>query len=81
MCGGYSHHDMLRRDVASSALLGHNGAGKSTLLTCVLGLLDYGGNIVIRGSKVGFDNDKIRQDIKIGGVVQSRRRIYMCIEL
>ena len=31
------------------ALLGSNGAGKSTLIRCVLGLLDYAGEITVKG--------------------------------
>ncbi len=34
------------------ALLGSNGAGKSTLIKCVLGLLDYTGDIFVKGIDV-----------------------------
>ncbi|MFI5324094.1 MAG: ATP-binding cassette domain-containing protein [Thermodesulfobacteriota bacterium] len=34
------------------ALLGSNGAGKSTLIKCMLGLLDYSGNISMNGIDV-----------------------------
>lgn len=34
------------------ALLGSNGAGKSTLIKCMLGLLEYSGNIVMNGIDV-----------------------------
>ncbi len=34
------------------SLLGSNGAGKSTLIKCVLGLLDYTGEIIVSGLRV-----------------------------
>ena len=36
----------------SVALLGANGAGKSTLIKCILGLLDYKGEIEIQGNNI-----------------------------
>ena len=31
------------------AIVGHNGAGKSTLIKCILGLLNYTGDITVAG--------------------------------
>ncbi len=50
------------------ALLGPNGAGKTTFLKCLLGLLEYEGEILIDGLKVKGNELKIKQ--KIGYVPQ-----------
>ena len=39
----------------AAALLGPNGAGKSTLIKCILGLLDYEGEIKIEGQNIKSD--------------------------
>ena len=39
----------------AAALLGPNGAGKSTLIKCILGLLDYAGEIKIEGKNIKSD--------------------------
>ena len=41
----------------SVCLLGENGAGKSTLIKCILGMLDYSGEIYV-------DNEEIKVDTK-----------------
>jgi ABC-type multidrug transport system ATPase subunit len=44
------------------ALLGSNGAGKSTLIRCILGLLDYTGDITVNG----IDSRKSPKEAKSG---------------
>ena len=39
----------------AAALLGPNGAGKSTLIKCILGLLDYTGEIKVDGQNIKTD--------------------------
>lgn len=50
-------------------LLGANGAGKTTFLKCLLGLLDYEGDITIDGLEAKDNELEIKQ--KIGYVPQS----------
>ncbi|GJM15935.1 MAG: ABC transporter [Thermodesulfobacteriota bacterium] len=52
----------------SIALLGANGAGKSTLIKCILGLLDYRGEIEIQGHNIK-ENPKFSKSL-IGYVPQ-----------
>lgn len=42
----------------SYSLIGVNGAGKSTILKSIAGLIDYNGNISIKGNKPGSDEAK-----------------------
>jgi ABC-type multidrug transport system ATPase subunit len=50
-------------------LLGQNGAGKSTIIKCIMGLLNYEGDIWFEGQDVRKNGVKIRE--KIGYVPQS----------
>ncbi len=53
--GGLTAVDSVSFEVSGGealALLGSNGAGKSTLIKCMLGLLDYTGDITINGLNV-----------------------------
>ena len=52
------------------SLLGSNGAGKSTLIKCVLGILDYTGEIIVSGLRVK-DHSKEARSL-IGYLPQSR---------
>ncbi|HVY54777.1 MAG TPA: ABC transporter ATP-binding protein [Thermodesulfobacteriota bacterium] len=45
------------------ALLGSNGAGKSTLIKCVLGLLDYTGEIILNGIDTRKDPKAAKSEI------------------
>lgn len=47
----------------SVALWGHNGAGKSTTLKCILGLLDYQGEIQVAGRCARRESRAVRQMI------------------
>jgi len=42
----------------SYSLIGQNGAGKSTILKSIAGLIDYTGDIFIKGTKPGSDESK-----------------------
>lgn len=45
------------------ALIGPNGSGKSTLIKCLLGLLDYTGQILVNDVNLNSDNKLIRSMI------------------
>jgi len=42
------------------ALLGPNGAGKSTLVKCLLGLLDYNGEIFVKNLEIRANSKKVK---------------------
>ncbi|MDE0290995.1 MAG: ABC transporter ATP-binding protein [Candidatus Dadabacteria bacterium] len=47
----------------AAALLGPNGAGKSTLIKCILGLLDYAGEIKVDGENIKLNPKETRSRI------------------
>jgi ABC-type multidrug transport system ATPase subunit len=47
----------------SVCLLGENGAGKSTLIKCILGMLEYSGDIKINNYRIEADSVKHKFDI------------------
>ncbi len=47
----------------SVCLLGENGAGKSTLIKCILGMLEYSGDIIINNKKIEADSTEHKFDI------------------
>lgn len=55
------------------AVLGLNGAGKTTLLQCLLGLIDFGGSIVLDGEEVGPAGKEARRRI---GYVPQRPPVF-----
>lgn len=55
------------------ALLGPNGAGKSTLIKCVLGLLDFTGEIILNGLNI---KDNIKEAKALIGYVPQESIFY-----
>lgn len=49
------------------SIVGQNGAGKTTLIKCIMGLLDYQGDIEIFGRKISNNREAILQDISYIG--------------
>ncbi len=47
----------------SVCLLGENGAGKSTLIKCILGMLDYSGEIYVNNEEIKVDTKKHKFNI------------------
>ena len=47
----------------AAAVLGPNGAGKSTLIKCLLGLLDYSGEIFFDGMNIRSDSALLKSHI------------------
>ena len=58
----------------AAALLGPNGAGKSTLIKCILGLLDYTGEIKINGENIKSNVKGSKTNISY--VPQEPARVY-----
>ena len=53
------------------ALMGENGAGKSTLMKCLFGIYKAdGGEVVLNGKPVSFDNTKQALDSGISMIQQ-----------
>jgi ABC-type multidrug transport system ATPase subunit len=50
-------------DGESVCLLGENGAGKSTLIKCILGMLEYSGQIKLNNLMINTDSTQHRFDI------------------
>ncbi|MCJ8322283.1 MAG: ATP-binding cassette domain-containing protein [Rhizobiales bacterium] len=62
-------------------LIGHNGAGKTTILNCILGLMDYDGEISVLGKSPYQERFKLMQDIAFISDVASLPRFLKVKQL
>lgn len=70
------HAQLLLKKGSVHALMGENGAGKSTLIKCLFGVYrEDGGQILIEGQKVRFDNPKQALDNGVAMVHQELNQV------
>lgn len=62
-------------------LIGHNGAGKTTILNCILGLMDYDGDISVLGESPYAERYKLMEDIAFISDVASLPRFLKVKQL